>query len=51
MAAASTYGIKVILRLSGNTQIDGYWINYFMQMPGGLETKSDIDLYNKVFIK
>jgi hypothetical protein len=51
MAALSSYSINVILRVSGNSQIDGSWINYFMQMPGGLETKSDIALYNKTFTK
>jgi len=51
MAALSSYSFNVILRVSGNSQIDGYWISYFMQMPGGLEAKSDIGLYNKTFTK
>jgi hypothetical protein len=51
MLTLSSYTVKVILRLSGNSQVDGSWIVYYMQMPGGLETKSDIDLYNKTFTK
>ena len=51
MAAASSYAFNVILRVSGNSQIDGYWISYFMQTTGGLETKSDIGLYSKTFTK
>jgi secreted trypsin-like serine protease len=51
IAALSSYSFMVILRLSGNSQIDGYWITWFMQVPGGLESKSDLDLYNKVFTK
>ena len=51
VAAASVMAINIILRVSANSQIDGAWINYFMQMPGGLETKSSISLYEKVFRK
>jgi secreted trypsin-like serine protease len=51
MAALTSYWFNVILRVSGNSQVDGYWINYFMQMPGGLEGKSDISLYSKTFTK
>jgi hypothetical protein len=51
IAALSSYSFMVILRLSGNSEINGYWITWYRQVPGGLETKSDLDLYNKVFTK
>jgi hypothetical protein len=51
MLALSSYTVKVILRVSGNSQVDGYWIGWYRQVPGGLEGKSDLDLYNKTFTK
>jgi hypothetical protein len=51
MTALASYSFNVILRLSGNAQLDGYWISYYRQVSGGLETKSDISLYTKTFTK
>ena len=51
MMAMSSYAIRAILRVSGNTQIDGYWINWYVQVPNGYEGKSDLDLYNQTFTK
>lgn len=51
MAAATTYAVNAILRVSANSQIDGAWTTYFKQEPGGLETNSSISLYEKVFRK
>jgi hypothetical protein len=51
IAALNTYWFTVILRLSGNRELDGYWINWYKQGPGGLESNSDTTFYNKVFTK
>lgn len=51
MLATNPFGVTVILRLSGNSQNDGYFITYYYQVPGGLETRSDITLYSKTFSK
>jgi hypothetical protein len=51
MVAMPIFGITTILRVSGNSQIDGYWINYWQQVTGGLEAKSDITPYSKTFTK
>jgi hypothetical protein len=49
MLTLLTYSVRVILRVSGDIQVNDSWVYWHIQLPGGLERRIDLDVYNKLF--